>query len=147
MAITTTQAQGLVLALFGASAGGHLTGLAAASNLNTLAGDLSTSAGLILGKDLSSNTAFRDHVTANLKLSGDALTAANAWLDGQLNAGAARGDIIATAVTFLSTLTDTTSPFYASAQAFQSTVTAAVAWSTGAGARCGRLLWRISLAC
>ncbi len=134
MAITTTQAQGLVLALFGASAGGHLTGLAAASNLNTLAGDLSTSAGLILGKDLSSNTAFRDHVTANLKLSGDALTAANAWLDGQLNAGAARGDIIATAVTFLSTLTDTTSPFYASAQAFQSTVTAAVAWSTGAGA-------------
>lgn len=134
MAITTTQAQGLVLALFGASAGGHLTGLAAASNLNTLAGDLSTSAGLILGKDLSSNTAFRDHVTANLKLSGDALTAANAWLDGQLNAGAARGDIIATAVTFLSTLTDTTSPFYASAQAFQTTVTAAVAWSTGAGA-------------
>jgi hypothetical protein len=134
MAITTTQAQGLVLALFGASAGGHLTGLAAASNLNTLAGDLSTSAGLILGKDLSSNTAFRDHVTANLKLSGDALTAANAWLDGQLNAGAARGDILATAVDFLSTLTDTTSPFYASAQAFQSTVTAAVAWSTGAGA-------------
>ena len=134
MAITTTQAQGLVLALFGASAGGHLTGLAAASNLNTLAGDLTMSAGLILGRDLSSNTAFRDHVTGNLKLTGDARTAANAWLDGQLNAGAARGDIIATAVTFLSTLTDTTSPFYASAQAFQSTVAAAVTWSTGAGA-------------
>jgi Ca2+-binding RTX toxin-like protein len=134
MAITTTQAQGLVLALFGASAGGHLTGLAAASNLSTLAGDLSTSAGLILGEDLSSNTAFRDHVTANLKLTGDSLTAANAWLDGQLNAGAARGDIVATAVTFLSTLTDTTSPFYAAAQAFNTTVTAAVAWSTGAGA-------------
>ena len=134
MAITTSQAQGLVLALFGASAGGHLTGLAAASNLNTLAGDLSTSAGLILGKDLSSNSAFRDHITANLKLTGDALTAANAWLDGQLNAGAARGDMVATAVTFLSTLTDTTSTFYASAQAFQSTVTAAVAWSNGAGA-------------
>ncbi|PVE05020.1 hypothetical protein B472_16550, partial [Limnohabitans sp. Rim28] len=124
----------IVLALFGASAGGHLTGLAAASNLSTLAGDLSTSAGLILGKDLSSNTAFRDHITANLKLTGDSQTAANAWLDGQLNAGAARGDILATAVDFLSTLADTTSPFYAAAQAFQTTVTAAVAWSTGAGA-------------
>lgn len=134
MAITTTQAQGLVLALFGASAGGHLTGLAAASDMNSLAGDLSTSAGLILGKDLSSNTAFRDHITANLKLTGDALTAANAWLDGQLTAGFARGEIVATAVDFLSTLTDETSPFYASAQAFQTTVEAAVAWSTGDGA-------------
>lgn len=134
MAITTSQAQGLVLALFGASAGGHLTGLAAASSVNTLAGDLSTSAGLILGKDLSSNTAFRDHVSANLKLTGDALTAANAWLDGQLNAGAARGDIVATAVTFLATLTDTTSPFYAAAQTFNTTVASAVTWSTGAGA-------------
>lgn len=134
MAITTSQAQGLVLALFGASAGGHLTGLAAASDMNSLAGDLSTSAGLILGKDLSSNTAFRDHVTANLKLTGEALTAANAWLDGQLNAGAARGDIVATAVTFLATLADETSPFYASAQAFNTTVAAAVTWSTGAGA-------------
>ncbi len=134
MATTTTQAQGLVLALFGASAGGHLTGLAAASSLESLAGDLSTSAGMILGKDLSSNTAFRDHVTSNLKLTGDALTAANAWLDGQLNAGAARGDTLAAAVNFLSTLTDTTSPFYAAAQSFQATVTAAVTWSTGAGA-------------
>lgn len=134
MAITTTQAQGLLIALFGASAGGHLTSLAAAPNMNTLAGDLSTSVGLILGKDLSSNTAFRSHVTANLKLTGDVLTAVDAWIDGQLNAGAARGDIVATAVTFLSTLTDTTSLLYASAQAFQATVTAAVAWSTGAGA-------------
>jgi hypothetical protein len=134
MATTTTQAQGLVLALFGASAGGHLTGLAAASSLESLAGDLSTSAGMILGKDLSSNTAFRDHVTSNLKLTGEALTAANAWLDGQLNAGASRGDTLAEAVNFLSTLTDTTSAFYAAAQSFQATVTAAVAWSTGAGA-------------
>ncbi|WP_192877888.1 calcium-binding protein [Limnohabitans sp. Rim28] len=108
--------------------------MAAASNLNTLAGDLSMSAGLILGKDLSSNTAFRDHITSNLKLTGDALTAANAWLDGQLNAGAARGDIVATAVTFLATLTDTTSPFYAAAQTFNTTVASAVTWSTGAGA-------------
>ncbi len=134
MPISTSQAQGLVRAYFGASAGGHLTSLAAASNLNTLSGDLAMSAGLILGRDLSNNTAFRDHITANLKLTGDARTAANAWLDGQLNAGAARGDIIATAVTFLSTLTDTTSPFYAAAQAFNTTVAAAVAWSTGAGA-------------
>lgn len=134
MPVSNSQAQGVVLALFGASAGGHLTSLAAASNLNTLAGDLAMSAGLILGRDLSSNTAFRDHVTGNLKLTGDARTAANAWLDGQLNAGAARGDIIATAVTFLQTLTDSTSPFFASAQAFQSTVAAAVTWSTGAGA-------------
>ena len=134
MAITTTQAQGLALALFGASAGGHLTGLSTAASLETLADDLSTSAGLILGKDLGDKVAFRDHIISNLKLQGDAAAAATAWLDGQLNANTARGDILATAVNFLSTLTDTTSPFYAAAQAFQTTVTAAVAWSSGAGA-------------
>ena len=134
MSVSNSQVQGLVLALFGASAGGHMTSLAAATNVNTLAGSLSDAVALITGKNLASNSDFRDHVTSNLKLTGEALTAANAWLDGQLNASAARGDIVAAAVNYLLTLTDATSSFFTSAQAFQSTVSTAVTWSTGAGA-------------
>lgn len=134
MSVSNSQAQGVVLALFGASAGGHLPSLAAASDLKTLAGNLSASVSLITGQNLSSNTAFRDAVTTNLKLTGDSLTAANAWLDGQLTAGSARGDIIANAVDSLLTLTDTTNAFYTAAQAFQTAVAAAATWSTGAGA-------------
>ncbi len=135
MAITASQAQGLVLALFGASAGGHLTGLTGASSLSTLAGDLSTSAGLILGQDLSSNTAFRDLVlTTNLKLTGTALTEAQAWMDGEFTKGTSRADILTAAVTYLEGLTDTTSAFYAAAAAYRTTVADAVTWSQGAGA-------------
>jgi hypothetical protein len=135
MAITASQAQGLVLALFGASAGGHLTGLTAASSLTTLAADLSMSAGLILDRDLSSNTAFRDLVlTTNLKLTGTALTEAQKWMDGEFTKGSARADILAAAVTFLDGLTDTTNAFYATAAAYRTTVTNAVTWSQGAGA-------------
>jgi len=135
MAITASQAQGLVLALFGASAGGHLTGLTGAASLSTLAGDLSTSAGLVLDKDLSSNTAFRDLVlTTNLKLTGTALTEAQKWMDGEFTKGTARADILAAAVTFLDGLTDTTNAFYATAAAYRTTVANAVTWSQGAGA-------------
>ena len=135
MAITASQAQGLVLALFGASAGGHLTGLTGASSLTTLAADLSMSAGLILDRDLSSNTAFRDLVlTTNLKLTGTALTEAQAWMDGEFTKGTSRADILAAAVTFLDGLTDTTNAFYATAAAYRTTVTNAVTWSQGAGA-------------
>jgi len=135
MAITANQAQGLVLALFGASAGGHLTSLSAASSVAVLAADLATSAGLILGKDLSSNTAFRDHVlTSSLKLTGAALTAAQTWMDGEFTKGTARGDILTAAVTYLDGLTDTSSVFYAAASSYRDTVKAAVTWSQGAGA-------------
>ena len=135
MAITANQAQGLVLALFGASAGGHLTSLAAASSVSGLAADLATSAGLILSKDLSSNTAFRDHVlSSSLKLTGAALTAAQSWMDGEFTKGTARGDILAAAVTYLDGLTDTTSVFYSAASSYRDTVKAAVTWSQGAGA-------------
>ena len=135
MAITANQAQGLVLALFGASAGGHLTSLSAASSVAGLAADLATSAGLILGKDLSSNTAFRDHVlSSSLKLTGAALTAAQTWMDGEFTKGTARGDILTAAVTYLDGLTDTSSVFYAAASSYRDTVKAAVTWSQGAGA-------------
>ena len=135
MAITANQAQGLVLALFGASAGGHLTSLSAASSVAGLAADLATSAGLILGKDLSSNTAFRDHVlTSSLKLTGAALTDAQTWMDGEFTKGTARGDILTAAVTYLDGLTDTSSVFYAAASSYRDTVKAAVTWSQGAGA-------------
>ena len=136
MAITANQAQGLVLALFGASAGGHLTSLSSgAASVSGLAADLATSAGLILGKDLSANATFRDFVlSTNLKLTGAALTAAQTWMDGEFTKGTSRGDILATAVTYLEGLTDTSSVFYAAASSYRDTVTAAVTWSQGAGA-------------
>jgi len=135
MAITASQAQGLVLALFGASAGGHLTGLTSGANLSGVAADLVTASGLVLDRDLSNNTTFRDLVlTTNLKLTGAALTAAQAWMDGEFTKGTARGDIIAAAVTFLDGLTDTTNTFYATAAAYRTTVANAVTWSQGAGA-------------
>jgi len=135
MAITANQAQGLVLALFGASAGGHLTSLSSgATSVSGLAADLSTSAGLILGRDLSANATFRDFVlSTNLKLTGAALTAAQTWMDGEFTKGTARGDILAAAVTYLDGLTDTSSVFYAAATSYRATVTSAVTWSQGAG--------------
>ena len=135
MAITASQAQGLVLALFGASAGGHLTGLTSGASLSGVAADLVTASGLVLDKDLSSNTAFRDLVlTTNLKLTGTALTEAQKWMDGEFTKGTARADILAAAVTFLDGLTDTTNAFYATAAAYRTTVANAVTWSQGAGA-------------
>jgi len=135
MAITASQAQGLVLALFGASAGAHLTGLTSAASVSAEAADLVTAAGLVLDRDLSSNTTFRDLVlVTNLKLTGAALTAAQAWMDGEFTKGTSRGDIITAAVTFLDGLTDTTNTFYATAAAYRTTVANAVTWSQGAGA-------------
>ena len=135
MAITNNQAQGLLLALFGASAGGHLTGLAGASSLSALAADLSSSAGLILGQNLSDNTVFRDLVlVTNLKLTGFALTEAQKWMDGEFGAGKSRADILTDAVTFLDGMTDTTNAFYEAAAAYRTTVADAVTWSQGAGA-------------
>jgi len=132
--------QGLVLALFGASAGGHLTGLTASANANglsALAGDLAASAGFILGKDLSSAAAFRDNMLSGLGISStnSAYTDAAAWANGELaKPNANRGDIVAAAVNYLAGLTDTASPFYAAAAAYKTKVAAAVAWSEGSGA-------------
>lgn len=135
MAITASQAQGLVLALFGASAGGHLTGLKTSADAATLAGDLAAAAGLILGQDLSSDEAFRDLIIdSNLKLSGDAQTEAKAWMDGEFAKGTSRADILTAAITFLQGLTDETNAFYATAVAYRTTVADAVTWSEGAGA-------------
>jgi hypothetical protein len=136
---TKDNVQGVVLALFGASAGGHLSGLTAsatANGLTAVASDLAASAGFILGKDLSTAVAFRDNMLTNMGISStnSAYAAAAAWADGELaKAGANRGEIVAVAVTYMAGLTDATSPFYAAAAAFNATVASAVAWSEGAG--------------
>jgi hypothetical protein len=135
MAITASQAQGLVLALFGASAGGHLAALKTSADAATLAGDLASAAGLILGQDLSSDEAFRDLIIdSNLKLTGAAQTEAKAWMDGEFAKGTSRADILTAAITFLEGLTDETNAFYATAVAYRATVADAVTWSEGAGA-------------
>ena len=135
MAITASQAQGLVLALFGASAGGHLAALKTSADAATLAGDLASAAGLILGQDLSSDEAFRDLIIdSNLKLTGAAQTEAKAWMDGEFAKGTSRADILTAAITFLEGLTDETNAFYATAVAYRTTVADAVTWSEGAGA-------------
>jgi len=67
--MAVNQTQGVVLAIFGASAGGHLSSLdanATANGLGSLAQDLSAAAGLILGVDLSSNATFTSTVLDNL---------------------------------------------------------------------------------
>jgi hypothetical protein len=132
--------QGVVLALFGASAGGHLAGLTAtatASGITTLASDLASSAGFINGVDLSTNAAFRDHFLSGLGITSthSAYTAAAAWANAELaKANPNRGEIVVFAVNYLAGLTDTTSAFFNAAAAYKARVAAAVTWSEGAGA-------------
>jgi len=134
--MAVNQTQGVVLAIFGASAGGHLSSLdanATANGLASLATDLSASAGLILGVDLSSNATFTSTVLDNLGVTaGDARTTAEAYFTSQLAAGASRGDVTAAAVEFL--LGTPEAPFDTIATTFTATVTEAVTWSQGAGA-------------
>jgi len=131
--------QGVVLALFGASAGGHLAGLTASATskgLSAVADDLASSASLVLGADLSSSSAFRDNFLKGLGVSttNAVYSDAKSWADTELaKPNANRGEIVATAVTYLAGLTDSSSKFYAVATAYRSTVASAVAWSEGAG--------------
>jgi len=134
--MAVNQTQGVVLAIFGASAGGHLSSLDANANANglgSLAQDLSAAAGLILGVDLSSNAAFTSTVLDNLGVvSGEARTVAEAYFTSQLAAGTSRGQLTADAVNFL--LGSPEAPFDAVAATFSSTVADAVTYSQGAGA-------------
>ena len=136
MAVTNNEVQGVVLALFGASVGGHLDALNDASSINALASDLAPLSSLLVGKDLSSNTAFRSELLTNFGLTSGttAYSAAQTWMDTNLANGMSRADLVSTAVSFMLALNDSSSPYYAAATAFQSTVTSALAWSTGAGA-------------
>ena len=139
MATANQNAQGLVLALFNASAGGNLANLAplasTASATNALGGNLVAVAALVTGKNLSDNTTFRDTLLANLQITSTNAAYANAkaWVDGQLaTPGTDKGTIAGTAVTYLLSLTDATNPYYAAAKTFQTRNDVAVTWSTSA---------------
>jgi len=136
MAVNTTQ--GIVLAIFGANAGGHLSSLDANATANgnaSLATDLSAAAGLILGVDLSSDAAFTSTVLGNLGIAEDSAgyTLASNYFTTNLAAGAGRGDLVAAAVDYLlgsnvdASLSD-------AATAFSTSVTAGVEYSQGEGA-------------
>jgi len=136
MAVNTTQ--GIVLAIFGANAGGHLSSLDANATANgnaSLATDLSAAAGLILGVDLSSDAAFTSTVLGNLGIAEDSAgyTLASNYFTSNLAAGAGRGDLVAAAVDYLlgsnvdASLAD-------AATSFSASVTAGVEYSQGAGA-------------
>jgi len=136
MAVNTTQ--GIVLAIFGANAGGHLSALDANATANgnaSLATDLSAAAGLILGVDLTSDAAFTSTVLGNLGIAEgtDGYTLASNYFTTNLAAGAGRGDLVATAVDYLlgsnvdASLADT-------ATSFETRVTDGVAYSQGEGA-------------
>ena len=139
MATANQNAQGLVLALFNASAGGNLANLAplatTASAANSLGANLVAVAALVTGKNLSDNTTFRDTLLSNLQITTTSAAYANAkaWVDGQLaTPGTDKGSIAGTAVTYLLSLTDATNPYYAAASKFQARNDAAVTWSTSA---------------
>ena len=140
MAIETKSVvQGMVQALFGAAAGGHLGSLTSqATSLGTvgLASSMLNAVPITLGVDLSDNEDFIDHILTNLGLEADtdAYDAGLAWAGGQLTAGTARATLVAGAVQYLLELTDETSDYFDLAQAFQESVELAVEWSEGDGA-------------
>jgi len=136
MAVNNTQ--GIVLAIFGANAGGHLSSLEANATANgnaSLATDLSAAAGLILGVDLSSDAAFTSTVLGNLGIvdGTDGYTLASNYFTTNLAAGAGRGDLVATAVEYLLG-SNVDASLTASAAAFSTRVTEGVAYSQGEGA-------------
>jgi len=136
MAVNTTQ--GIVLAIFGANAGGHLTSLDANATANgnaSLATDLSASAGLILGVDLSSDAVFTSTVLGNLGIAEDSAgyTLASNYFTTNLAAGAGRGDLVAAAVEYLLG-SSVDASLTASATAFSTRVTDGVTYSQGEGA-------------
>jgi len=140
MAIATQSVvQGMVQALFGAAAGGHLGSLTTqATSLGSvgLASSMLNAVPITLGVDLTDNEDFIDHILTNLGVEADtdAYDAALAWAGGQLTAGASRATLVAGAVQYLLELTDETSDYFDLAQAFQESVELAVEWSEGDGA-------------
>jgi len=136
MAVNTTQ--GIVLAVFGASAGGHLSALdeiATTQGGAALASTLSATAGLILGVDLSDDAAFTARVLSNLGIEEgtDGYTLASNYFTSNLAAGGDRGALVSAGVEYL--LGDSVDASLTTAAAtFTTTVTDAVAYSQGEGA-------------
>lgn len=140
MAIATKNlVEGMVQAIFGGAAGGHLEKLIAAATATSnvaLAEGMVNAAPLALGVDWSDDADFIDALLTNLGVNADSAEydAATAWAEGQLNAGTSRATLVAGAVQFLLALTDDTSDYFDLAQAFQESVDLAVEWSEGDGA-------------
>lgn len=140
MAIATKNlVEGMVQAIFGGAAGGHLEKLIAAATATSnvaLAEGMVNAAPLALGVDWSDDADFIDALLTNLGVNADSAEydAATAWAEGQLNAGTSRATLVAGAVRFLLELTDDTSDYFDIAQAFQESVDLAVEWSEGDGA-------------
>lgn len=140
MAIATKNlVEGMVQAIFGGAAGGHLEKLTAAATATSnvaLAEGMVNAAPLALGIDWSDDADFIDALLTNLGVNADSAEydAATAWAEGQLTAGTSRATLVAGAVNFLLELTDDTSDYYELAQAFQESVDLAVEWSEGDGA-------------
>lgn len=140
MAISTKNlVEGMVQAIFGGAAGGHLEKLTAAATATSnvaLAEGMVNAAPLALGVDWSDDADFIDALLTNLGVNADSAEydAATAWAEGQLNAGTSRATLVAGAVQFLLALTDDTSDYFDLAQAFQESVDLAVEWSEGDGA-------------
>lgn len=134
----SNQVQALTIALFGAYAGGYTAELEAsieASGVQAVANSLTGLQGPLLGLDLSSDATWIDVFLGNVGIDSTnaAYAAAKAWAEGELAAGATRGDVVAAAVTYL--LGDSVSDeFQAVADAFVADVEAGVEYSEGDGA-------------
>jgi len=136
MAVNNTQ--GILLAVFGASAGGHLGDLesiATTSGNAGLASTLNGTVGFLLGVDLSDDADYVTHVLGNLGIEEgtDGYTLAESYFTTNLTAGSSRGELVASAVDYL--LGDSVDDSLAAvASSFVSTVEDAVEWSNGDGA-------------
>lgn len=132
------QVQGVVIGLFGAYAGGYfadLTSQAETGNPVALVEGLVNLQTPLLGVNLSDDAAWVDTILGHLGVSSTsaAYTAAAAWANGELDAGASRAEVVLAAVTYL--LGDSVEAQYASvATAFKADVAAGVVYSEGEGA-------------
>lgn len=132
------QVQGVVIGLFGAYAGGYfadLTAQAEAGDPVALAEGLVNLQTPLLGVNLTNDSTWVDTILSHLGVSSTsaAYTAAAAWANGELDAGASRAEVIIAAVTYL--LGDDVEAQYAAvATAFKADVAAGVEWSEGDGA-------------
>lgn len=138
---TKSEVQGVVIALFGAYAGGYLAELTAeadAGNLDAMTTRLTSVQGIILGEDLSSDAVFADTVLANFGVTSDnaAYAAASGYFAQELAAGASRAAVVNAAVMFLNGIAAGTivdSNYSAIAAAFAATVETGVLYSEGDG--------------
>jgi hypothetical protein len=131
MASNAQTAQGLALAIFGASAGGWF------SYLESKAGDaraLSAELVGILKSDLKKELSVADIlVNLGLKSGTSSYESGKIALDLLVANGSTLADAAAAAVTYLFGLTDTTNTLYETAAALKTRVDAAIEWSKGAG--------------